>query len=309
MSRPAPPLGLPPDFSRRVRLAFRDGAQWLDALPQLLAEAAERWSLVVEPPYPLSYNYVAPARTADGAEVVLKAGVPRHELGTEIDALALYAGRGAVRLLDADRAAGLLLLERLSPGRSLAEAGDDSQATEQAAAVMQALWRPVPPTHGFPDVADWAAGLARLRSHYGGGTGPFPPALVDAAEGRFAELLASQGPPVVLHGDLHHFNILAAGQGWRAIDPKGVVGEAAYEVGAWLRNPVGALPVGRPLARLTARRLDQLAELLALDRQRLAGWSLAQAVLSAWWEVEDAGALPAAGSHSLALAEALAAMR
>jgi len=93
--------------------------------------------------------------------------------------------------------------------------------------------------------------------------------------------------PVLLHGDLHHENILAATrQPWLAIDPKGIVGEPAYEVGALLRNRLDAAPDLRPLQ---ARRLDQLAEALQLDRQRLLSWSVAQAVLSAWWSYEDHG--------------------
>ena len=111
---------------------------------------------------------------------------------------------------------------------------------------------------------------------------------------------------MLLHGDLHHGNILAATPGtragsgghpggsgsptrWLAIDPKGVVGEAAYETGALLRNPMPALLTMPHLERVLARRLDRLADELDLDRGRLLGWALAQAVLSAGWTVEDGG--------------------
>ncbi len=52
------------------------------------------------------------------------------------------------------------------------------------------------------------------------------------------ELLLSQGEPVLLHGDLHHYNLLQHQDTWLAIDPKGVVGEREFEIGAFLRNPV-----------------------------------------------------------------------
>ena len=103
-------------------------------------------------------------------------------------------------------------------------------------------------------------------------------------------LLASSAGPVLLHGDLHHENILsAARQPWLAIDPKGVCGEPAYEVGALLRNPMPRLLDHPAPARLLARRLDLLAEVLGIDRRRLAAWGYAQAVLSAWWSLEDHG--------------------
>jgi streptomycin 6-kinase len=293
-----------------VELYGAEGEAWLARLPALIAACERRWSLTVLPPFPnLSYNYVAPAVQAGGRDglrkaVVLKAGVPNSELVTEVTALRLVDGRGTVRLLEADAAQGVMLLERLRPGTLLVEMSDDEQATTIAAQVMQQLWRPLPPEHAFPSVTDWAGGLRKLRPHFGGGTGPFPLRLVEMAETLFAELLASSAEPVLLHGDLHHFNILAATRRpWLAIDPKGVAGEPAYETGALLRNPMPQIATELDLERLLARRVDQLAELLALDRQRIAGWGVAQAVLSAWWSVEDHGH---GGQAAVACAEVLA---
>jgi streptomycin 6-kinase len=244
--------------------------------------------LTVAPPVPnLSYNYVAPAVRSDGMEVILKLGVPSLELRTEVAALWLYDSRGSAMLIDTDPDQGYLLLERLRPGTPLADLADDEQATAIAAEVMRQLWRPVPHDHPFPTVAHWAAGMQRLRAEFGGGTGPFPARLVEMAERLFADLLGSMDAPVLLHGDLHHWNILAAQRRpWLAIDPKGIVGEPAYEVGALLRNRLEAAP---DVKRLTARRVDQLAEALGFDRARLLSWSLAQAMLSAWWSYEDHG--------------------
>jgi streptomycin 6-kinase len=168
---------------------------------------------------------------------------------------------------------------------------------------MQQLWSPVPSENSFPTVAEWAQGLGRLRQEFDGGTGPFVPKLVEAAESLFADLLPSQVEPVLLHGDLHHWNILRATRApWLALDPKGVVGEPAYEVGAWLRNPIDRLADWPNLKRIQARRIDQFAEMLSLDRQRLVGWGIAQAVLSAWWSYEDHGRV---GTVAMACAESL----
>jgi streptomycin 6-kinase len=166
---------------------------------------------------------------------------------------------------------------------------DDGQATSIAAAVMRGLWRPAPANHAFPTTADWFRGFARLRARSGGGTGPLPPRLFAHAEALFADLLAPQAEPVVLHGDLHHGNILTAQrQPWLAIDPKGLVGEPAYEVGALLFNP-SRLQADPEPGPILARRVDQLADELGLDRTRVRAWGVAQAVLSACWSLEDHG--------------------
>jgi streptomycin 6-kinase len=274
-----------------VELHGTTGVEWLNRLPSLVADCEQRWSLQVLPPFePLSYNYVAPAVRADGTEVVLKVGVPNAELLTEIEALRLFDGHGIVRLLEADYEQGALLLERLKPGTPLSSLTDDEQATSIAIQVIGQLWKPVSLEHSFPTVAKWAAGLKRLRERFDGGSGPFPGSLVEEAETLFGELIGSMGEEVLLHGDLHHQNILAAErQPWLALDPKGVVGEAAYEVGALLRNPMPQLLTEPHPGRILARRVEQLAEGLGFDRARVVGWGMAQAVLAGWWSFEDHG--------------------
>ncbi|MCB9138332.1 MAG: aminoglycoside/hydroxyurea antibiotic resistance kinase [Caldilineaceae bacterium] len=273
-------MQLPSDFIHTVTLTFPAGAAWLDALPALLDEYAAALGLTLEPPFPLSYNYVAPARRSDGTRVVLKLGVPNPELTTEILALTRYAGNGAVRLLASDAERGMLLLERLLPGTPLAALDDDAAATEQAALLMRRLWRPTEAGHPFHTVAAWGGrGMAGLRTTFNGGTGPFPVDLVILAEEMFAA--AHTGEQILLHGDLHHENILNATRGgWLAIDPKGVAGPRGYECGAFLRNQL----FNRPDPAWTlAQRVARLAEILDLPHAEILRWGIAQNVLSAWW--------------------------
>lgn len=292
---------IPDNFARTTQAVHgAAGATWLQNLPNLLADCERHFDITMQPPFPaLSYNYVAPATRADGTAVVLKLGVPHPELTTEIAALRHFDGRGAVRLLAGDARGGVLLLERLRPGRTLAALDDDEAATRIAAQVMQQMWQPLPAGHDFPTVAAWAAGLQRLRVHFDGGVGPFPRKLVETAETLFRDLLASQAAPVLLHGDLHHDNILAAQRApWLVIDPKGVAGEPAYEVGAFLRNPLDLTQ--RPgLARILVRRVAIFAEMLGVERVRVAGWGVAVSVLSAWWSYEETG-LPDAATLTVA---------
>ncbi len=283
------PLPIPPEFARTTHEVFgEDGRAWLEGLPAAVDALARRWSFTPGHPFALSYNYVLRGWRAGGQPVVFKIGVPRPEITREIEALRCYDGRGICRLLEADVEAGAMLLEALRPGTMLAELDDDELATAIGAGVMQGLFRPLPKEHPFVPVETWAADLEAIP-RFPGGT-PLPAGLVDRARGLFAELFASAAPPVLIHGDLHHFNILAAGrEPWLAIDPKGMAGEPAYEVGAFLRNPFPAFPARPDAGRLLARRVDQFAERLDLDRGRLIGYGIAQAVLSAWWSVEDHG--------------------
>lgn len=301
-------MNLPTPFVTTIHTAFGDaGDAFLRDLPRLLDAYAQRWELTLLPAFPnLSYNYVAPVLRRDGSEAVLKLGVPHRESRSEMAALAFYGGAGCVRLLEVDPDCGALLLARLRPGATLRALvyTDDVQATAALADVMAALWRPAPATHAMLTVGGWAEGLATLRPTFGGETGPFPAHLVEIAERLFAELLASSRAPVVLHGDLHHDNVLAAqGERWLAIDPKGVVGEREFEVYAMLRNPLG-WPLTQPdPPRILRRRIDQVADQLGLDRERMRLWSVAQCVLSAWWDYSDS--CPNGNQDDLRIAEML----
>ncbi len=298
-------LTIPANFAEAMRDVYgAEGAAWLAQLPKIVEECASRWSLtVVEPFQPLSYNWVAPATGGDGTPLVLKVGFPCREQRNEIEALQVYSGRGIARLIESDPKVGALLLERLRPGVMLDTVEDDAKASTIAADVMRALWQPAPPGHTLPTVADWGKGFERLHKTLGDGSGPFPADMLAEAEEAFVSLLATSAAPVVLHGDLHHFNILSAErESWLAIDPKGVVGERAYEVGAFLRNPWPKLLSEPNPQAIVSRRLDIFSAELGFDRQRLCGWAFAQAVLSAWWTWEDHGRVP---ERAVAFAELL----
>jgi streptomycin 6-kinase len=291
----------------RIAMSGEEAVAWLDRLPGVLAECERRWGISIGPPFNLSFNYVAPAVRADGTQAVLKVCSLSDEFPQQPEALRLVDGHGMVRLLECDPAEEIMLLERLMPGTFLRNVENDEVSTSIAASIMRKIWCPVPEKHPFKTVQGWGKGFERLRQRYGGGTGPFPKALLEKAETLYRELSASMAEPVLLHGDLHHENILAAErEPWLAIDPKGLVGEPAYEVGAWLRNPMPQLLDMPQPGRILARRIDQLAEELGFDRARLRDWGLAQAMLSAWWSMEDSGEL---SIFSVTCAELLAAIQ
>ena len=97
------------------------------------------------------------------------------------------------------------------------------------------------------------------------------------------ELCAAAPATVALHGDLHHDNILRATRDdWLAIDPHGLAGDPGYEIGSLLFNPD---PHNRDpaLTALVPRRVEQLADELAMPVERVVAWGFVKAVLSDVW--------------------------
>ncbi len=280
-------MNLPGPFLRTIEQTFgQRGRDFLETLPDLVNEAARRWQLTeIQPVSNLSYNYVAFAGRL-GESVVLKIGVPDRELLSEMTALCLFEGRAAVRLLESDEAHFMFLLERLQPGDLLATLDDDRQATEIAADLMRSLWRPEDADPRLIQLSDWFRGFENLRKRFDGGSGPLAAGLVERAEAAARGFFAEDFRPTLIHGDLHHFNILSSRRGWLAIDPKGVVGPSAYEVGPFLLNPWVVSGLRPDTPQLTRERIAILSERLDLEAGRVREWGLAHAVLSAWWSLE-----------------------
>lgn len=217
------------------------------------------------------------------------------------EVLASFQGRGAARVYQ--HCAGAALMERLRPGASLADAfanGGDEQATHILADVILGMsTRPHPPMPGdhfaWPTAREWGAAL-----------NDFAASSRLAAEARriYLQLCDSQSRPRLLHGDLHHHNVLFdSHRGWLAVDAKGVIGELEFETGAILRNPYQRPEIFTRRATIE-RRVRRLAAKLNLDQSRVLAWGFAQAVLAAAWCAED-GEADGFARSCLELAEVL----
>jgi streptomycin 6-kinase len=244
------------------------GPEWLDRLPRLAAECAEQWSLQLEPPSAASNaSLVVPA-----GDVVLKLNPPDDESEHEPDALRVWSGEGAVRLLAHDPERRALLLERCRPGTTLLELDDDA-AGDVVAALLPRLWKPPPRTLRLSsDLAlRWIDELPRQWHATGR---PFERSLLDAAVAALRELGPTQGPLVLSNEDFHAGNVLrGTREPWLAIDPKPIAAEREFTLLAMIRDrPREVLAGPRPRARLQ-RRLDRLSSDLELDRSRGRYWT------------------------------------
>lgn len=258
---------------------------WIKELPQLLDYCKERWQLTYDKPFPgLSYHYVIPARDGLGRDVVLKSGIPGESFTREVEVLKFVDGKGMVQLHDYDTYLGLMLQERISPGKSLAY---DDHAASCVAQVMRDYWRPCEDTEKFISVEEWLRGYRNFDEYEADIENTEVIALVKRAREVADSLIATMGERVILHGDLHHENVLSHEEGWNAIDPKGLVGEREYEPGTFLRNPFWDTSYHPEFERIVSRNLTILSEELELDKFRIMQWTYVQAVLALIWVYED----------------------
>ncbi|MFJ9777688.1 aminoglycoside phosphotransferase family protein [Kitasatospora sp. NPDC101157] len=282
MSAPTPHLTAPTWLTTTVTAAHGEaGRQWLAALPTRVATHLTRWNLTLERTLDPggSLSLIAYVHRDDLSPAVLKTGLVTPETAHEHTALTHWAGRGAVLLLAADPAEGTLLLERLHgeiPLRSLAE----PKAMLEATSLLHRLWVEPPAGSALPTLADRVADTAaRVAEHRADPAAAAAQSLLDEALATAEDLTGSAAETFLLHGDFHHGNILAADRApWLAIDPRPLAGERAYDLARLVLDRADTL-LGSPGAPAAVRRrLNQLAEALDVDRERLRGWTLFRAV-------------------------------
>ncbi|WP_249937329.1 aminoglycoside phosphotransferase family protein [Roseateles sp. DAIF2] len=227
-------------------------------------------------------SHLLPVRTAEGEAGMLKLADNEEERYGGL-VMSWWGGEGAARVLAHEP--GVVLMERALSGatlRPLALDGRDDEASRIACAVAARLHAPraAPRPAGMLDLGDWfRASLAPAAAREGG--------LLAEGWALVQRLLAEpQGEPVLLHGDLHHDNVLdfGPGRGWLAIDPKRVIGERSYDFANLLCNP--ELPTSSDPARFQ-RQSAVIAQAAGLEPARLLQWTCAHACLSAAWFLED----------------------
>lgn len=314
-------LDLPEGYRERLPRAWRP---WLAQLPELVSTYLERWELTVVGALPLRSSYVVPVERVDGRSCVLKIqptdiaeveGAERELLGLRL------AGPAAVGVVEEDAANGVLLLERALPGTTLEEmAGrDDDAATETLAVVIRRYGRPLEDAGslGLKPFEDLAGAFERFdRGPYGKvarnkaaaavetrlpivlgldelGTGvPVIRAARVTAERVLDELLADRSTPYLLHGDLHHGNVLADEQRGRlVIDPWGLYGNREADVAPALQNPIELVAHTPDVDTLIRRRLAIYAEVLEFDEEHLTAWCYVYCVIRALWTLQDSDEL------------------
>lgn len=271
-----------------------------------LSEHATQWNVAVDKSLETDTSLIGFGSQSNQPVVLKIIKLPGDEwnCGTVLEA---FHGNGFVRAYQ--HAPGAVLMERLTPGGSLVDLslnGRDAEAFEILADVLAQMFSSEISFNltQFPTVLDWAKAF---DWYVASGHQQIPKTLVQAGQYVFLELCASQQQPRLLHGDLHHYNVLFdSGRGWLAIDPKGVFGELEYEVGAVMRNPAEGLELFLTSSTIE-RRLEQLATRLNLNYERALRWTFAQAVLSAIWSVEDGSKLDEA-APVLRLAETVRSM-
>jgi streptomycin 6-kinase len=273
------PGQVPVVVRNKAELAGADG--WLRDLPDLIDALAREWSITVGPVFEdATEGFVARVSFPDGTPAVLKVLIPRSyspdAARNEITALRLADGDGCAKLLRGDVERGALLLELLGP--SMHELGLPIEARHEIlCSCASRLWlrRPTPDC-GLPTGADKGRWLiSYITRTWAELDRPCSERAVSYALACAARRVAAHDDSraVLVHGDVHEWNALRAGSGFKLVDPDGLLAEPEYDLGVMMREDPAELLAGDPRAR--AR---WLAARCGLDATAVWEWGAAERV-------------------------------
>ena len=280
---------LPKEFVQNaIALCGERGEIWLNDLPNIITALETSWSIKAGNHFRnLSFNYVANALLENGRTAVIKIGLPLNDVEIYGEAAYLKAldGHGAVRLFEFDRERQAVLLERVTPGSNLKSVCKkrESEAVAVAINMLKRILLPVPDVpHDFIQLDDWFDGLTRAK-----GTN-FPQDYAERALGYYKELSKDEKNIFLLHGDLHHDNILSATRApFLVIDPKGIIGHVGYDIGVFLNNHHDWLDWDTRLEGKLDLAVAEFAQAFDLEESVIRKWAFCQMVLSWWWMFDE----------------------
>ncbi len=262
-------------------------------LPTRIKQLEEKRGLAFLRAMPgLTYHFVGLVQIRDTNEVAVEVAVlkmaPTNE-SIEREARWLFSiDKGVAKIHWFDEEYHAYLMEQLLPGLPLASIvrTDDDKATRIICQVIRCLHTQQHKPAGFKHLSELASSLSILK-------GKVEDRLLIQAQTWFTELTSDRTNDVLLHGDLHHDNILSSGSGYKAIDPHGYIGDPAFAASTMIYNPGGVnFPSNRSLAQVIQRRMAILIDELPYDPKRLKAWAFCMTMLSMAWTVEDHGVMP-----------------
>ena len=176
-------------------------------------------------------------------------------------------------------------MERIHPGAPLSTffPGNEDQANQVFVSILPRLHDCAFDPKPFTPVEDVLMNFFKNAPHI------FSKEEVQTIQTLTTYLLETTTKKVLLHGDLHHDNIISHGNTWIAIDPQGFVGDPACDTGPFMRNPVEKMTDPSAHKDLLLRRAHTLGDQLHFDPRRVMAWGMIQAALAASWDFEDQG--------------------
>lgn len=270
-----------------INMSGQQGEQWLKNLPYLVDQLSREWQFkLLNPLSNLSFNFVGLVENHQKKKFILKVAPAVGRLKNEIIWLQSFQ-EITPYIYDHTITYDAYLMDYIDPGTTLKEwikEKDDEGIQIICEIILKLRQKHRGTPLEFKHLSELMNDLDYLEPHFDKG-------FLSKIKSLYCELSQKNTEDTLLHGDLHHDNILRANNEWKVIDPHGYLGDPAAEIGPLMYNPINIFPINQPLKPFIINRLKILCEYLPYDCKKLQAWAYCWAALSAAWEISDSGNL------------------
>lgn len=263
----------------------KKGEKWLSDLPEIIDILSARYKLFDIKPIDNSvYNFTALGEQYDGEPVFLKIGFHLSEIKREVAAIKALKNDNMINLIASDQEYNAILLPNLFPADNLHSLNNENRQNYIAADLISKMPCEVISDFSFPLLTDW---FDTIKNFLNKPDHRIPVKYLKNTVSLFSELEKDKISDKLLHGDLHHYNILKSESKWLVIDPKGVIGNPIYETAAFMYNPSPHFLKYKNLKTVINNRFNTFSEISGYHYRNIAAMAYCQSVLSACWCVMD----------------------
>jgi streptomycin 6-kinase len=238
------------------------GSKWISALPVIIEKLSDYWSLTnIDPAKNMNWNYVAYAIQNNQDQAVLKISCDQAMINNEYHALKHFNGHGAIKVIDRHEEYQAILLQQAIPGDSLKK--NHPVEAEKIIAlytkVVNAIASQKLSNSTYVHMNTWCDSVDHIQDKR------IDKRFVDKAKQLKLYLLTSVRDEYLCHGDLHLENIIQNGNDWLVIDPKGIIGEMAFEAAAFDLLSDNEMNDASTIESKLINRVNQLSTHLDID--------------------------------------------
>ena len=263
-----------------IALYGKHGKDWLERLPAIRAAISKKYQLsALNPVSNMSFNYVCSGMQNE-KPIMLKLGFDQQAFSKEADCLQAFEQYGSAKVIATEP--GMIIMQKLDPGMTLKSyfpQKDDQALTILCKTILQLHKAQIPKHHHFFPLKKILSILDQDLD--------IPQKLLDSARALRDDLLLSTKKEVLLHGDLHHENLLQHGNDWKVIDPKGFIGDPLFDLCAFILGPIPELLQQNNRTGLIQKRIKICAHELQAPQQRIQDWLYVKSVLGWAWCLDD----------------------
>lgn len=197
---------------------------------------SNKWKLDIEEMIDYySVNCIFICRSEQYGPAVLKIGGPGAEARTEANFLKEYNGGRFCKMYKCDADNGILLEERVTPGTRLRQEPSLEKRLSVFSNLFNGLHIQSRQSEQYPTYVGWVKRITEYMSERADYKDLYK--LMLKASGLCSALCVDYPKQLLLHGDLHHDNILLGEHNeYKIIDPKGVIGDPIFDIPRFILN-------------------------------------------------------------------------